>query len=151
MVGDMTEVTQLLCEAVENNNNKNEQKENESVANDVKSRDADTIDKSTLDETIQSYVKNNRHDTEDIALKAPSNDGSNNDDEDEDDNQNNDSPQSRDSSARSSSDQDSYYYDSYCNNFDESGEDECPSDFDKWLKQNQKKFRQKIKLKLHSD
>ena len=110
-----------------------------------------TIDKSELDETIQSYVKNNRHENEDIISKEMSNDVSNKDDEYVDDNQDNDSSQSIESSLRSSNDPDSYYYDSYCNDFDESGEDECPSDFDEWLKQNQKKFRQKVKLKSHSD
>ena len=66
-------------------------------------------------------------------------------------NNDNDSHQSRESSVRNSSDQDSYYHDSHFDDFDESGEDECPSDFDEWLKQNQKKFRQKVKLKSHSD
>ena len=78
MVGDMTEVTQLLHKAVKKNNN-NEQKDKESVQNDVKSCDIDTIDKSTLDGTIQSHAQNDRHETEDIALKVLSNDGSDKD------------------------------------------------------------------------
>ena len=151
MVGGMTEATQLLRKAVEQNNNKNEKKDNESVKNDLKSCNADAIDKSTLDKTIQLHMKNDRHENEDIMSAETSNDASNKDDECVDDNQNNNLSQLIESSLRSSSDPDSYYHDSYCDDFDELGKDECPSDFDEWLKQNQKKFRQKVKLKLHSD
>ena len=130
MVGDMTEVTQLLCKAVEQNINKNEKKDNESVKTDIKSCDADAIDKSALNKTIQSYVKNDRHENEDIISKETSNDASNKDDEYVDDNQDNYLSQSIESSLGSSSVPDSYYHDNCCDDFDESGEDECPSDFD---------------------
>ena len=138
MVGDITEVTQLLCKAVEKNNNKNEEKEKESAKNDVKSCDTDTIDKITLDKTIKSYAKNDRQKKEDIRSKAPSNNGGNEDDEYEDDNQDNDLSQSIESSAISLSDQDSYDCVSYSDDCNELDEDEYPSDFDEWLKKIRK-------------
>ena len=96
-------------------------------------------------------MRNDRHEKEDSISKETSNDGSDKDDEYVDNNQDNDSSQSIEPSARSSSDQDSYYCDSHGDDFDESGEDECPSNFHKWLKQNQKKVRCKKRLKLCSD
>ena len=57
MVGDMTEVTQLLCEALNKENACAKQKETKTTEKDVQSCHVDSIEMSTLNETIQSCVK----------------------------------------------------------------------------------------------
>ena len=69
MVGDMNEVTQLLCEAVKNQNNGNGNIESKNKE-EIKSYHADTVEMSTLNETIQSCVESDQHEREEGSNKS---------------------------------------------------------------------------------
>ena len=72
MVGDMTEVTQLLCKAVNKENACTKQKEIKTTEIDVQLCHVDSIEMSTLNETIQSCVKSdvsdNQHEKEENVV-----------------------------------------------------------------------------------
>ena len=69
MVGDITEVTKLLSEAVKKQNNGNEQIESKNATKDIKSYHVDSVEMSKLNDAIQSYVESDQHDKEEGSNK----------------------------------------------------------------------------------
>ena len=70
MVGDMTEVTQLLINAVQKQNNGNEQIERKNNNKYIKSCRVYSVEMSKLNEIIQSYVESDQHEKEEYSNKS---------------------------------------------------------------------------------
>ena len=70
MIGDMTEVTQLLSAAVQKQNNGKEQIESKNATKDIKTYHVDSVEMSKLNEIIQSYVESDQHKKEESSNKS---------------------------------------------------------------------------------